>query len=199
MAKLNYDDLTVDELRALSRSAESRANVFRSLAGRDEKYRGRLDEVNADFRDLSQRLRDQGVDPSNTDPTSTVVDKEGTAPTLADGQGNFADHAETANLGGIGINDSNTDPEGVRQELSDRADPDSIEERQRRVAEAQAVIDAGGATPRTDTAATGRPSVKRERLSATDRAKASAKVAGARTTEPTSAPTSGEGSGAPAA
>jgi hypothetical protein len=167
MTERNLDDLTNEEVLALSRAAEAKANVFRGLAARDDKYRTRLADVTAEAQEYADHIRDQGLDPASTDPTSTVPDKEGTAPSLADGEGNFADHAEIANLGGIGINDSNTNPEAVRAELAARADPDAVSERTANVEKAQRIIDAGGDLKRAGASISdkkNRGAAKRERV-----------------------------------
>lgn len=110
----NLDNLSHAELIAMSRAHESRMNVLRNRSLQDpQRYGRRFKEVTADHRAITDRLRDMG----GTDPVATVPDKEGTAPTLADAHGNFAPDAKVANIGGIGIRDSNTNPERAKAEL----------------------------------------------------------------------------------
>ena len=119
--EVNLDDLTTDELLAMTRAAEARANVFRGLAKGDESHQPALDAAQADLQKYSDALKDHNMDTSGAviDPTLTVLDKEGTSPTMADATGTFAADAETANIGGIGINDSNADPEGALEKLKE--------------------------------------------------------------------------------
>lgn len=124
----DLDNMTTDEVLALSRAAESRMNVFRSLANGDDRHGPALAKAQADYQRYADVLRDHNYDPTGAmiDPTLTVPDKEGTAPTLADATGTFAADAETANVGGIGINDSNADPEGAKAKLEEQAARDDM-------------------------------------------------------------------------
>lgn len=116
----DIDNMTTDELLSMSRNAESRMNVFTQLAQTSDRHQAGLDAARADFDRYAAALKEHNYDPTGAliDPTLTVVDKEGTAPTLADATGTFAADAETANVGGIGINDSNADPEGAKEKLA---------------------------------------------------------------------------------
>lgn len=124
----NLDDMSTDELLSLSRAAESRVNVFTQLADVNAKHQPALDKAAADFRRYADALKEHNYDPTGAliDPRLTVPDKEGTAPTLADATGTFAADAETANVGGIGINDSNADPEGAVDKLQEQASRDML-------------------------------------------------------------------------
>ena len=123
--ELDLEKLTTDELLALVRAAESRVNVFAQLnRGEPERYQEALEEATADMQKYADALKDHNYFPTGDmiDPTKTVPDKEGTAPTLADGTGTFAEDAVVANIGGIGINDSNANPEGALQKLKEMAE-----------------------------------------------------------------------------
>lgn len=144
--------MTNEEVLALSRASEARANVFRGLSLRyPERFDDRLGELASEAQRYTAELKERGMAPDmvtgNWDPTLTVLDKEGTAPTLADGEGNFAADARTANIGGIGIRDSNTDPDGAMEKLRALSDPEMIKERQAAIKEAQETIAAGGVRP----------------------------------------------------
>lgn len=123
----DIDNMTTDELLAMSRAAESRMNVFTSLSlQQGDRHSAALEDAKSDFARYADALKDHNMDVTGAvvDPTATVPDKEGTAPTLADATGSFAADAEVANIGGIGINDSNADPDGALEKLNANADRD---------------------------------------------------------------------------
>lgn len=129
IAEVDVDDMTTDELLAAARNAESRVNVFTSLAqANPQRHQKALDAAVADFRKFADALKEHNYDPSGAliDPSLVVPDKEGTAPSLADATGAYADDAYTANQGGIGIKTSNADPEGAQAELAERAGRDDM-------------------------------------------------------------------------
>lgn len=129
VAEVDVEDMTTDELLAASRNAESRMNVFSSLAQTDPQRHGEaLNKAKADFAKFADALKEHNYDPTGKiiDPSLVVPDKEGTAPTLADAGGNFADDAWVANQGGIGEDMSNTDPEGAMERAAERAGRDDM-------------------------------------------------------------------------
>lgn len=87
---------------ALSRRAESEANVFRSLSGppKPEDYQG----PHAERAELASRLGRRAAELGGPYP----IDPEGTAYPMADRRGNYAEDADTANQGGVGVFDSNS-------------------------------------------------------------------------------------------
>lgn len=117
-----FDEMTHTELQDHSRAAEARAAVFRGRAAQDPRFNGKLQEARESAVDINTRLRDMD------DPVNVVPDKEGTAPTLADATGTFAADAEVANVGGIGIKDSNADPEKAKEIMTGERAPDTPEE-----------------------------------------------------------------------
>lgn len=120
----DIDNMTTDELLSMSRAAESRLNVFSQLAVNSDRHGAALADAKADFDRYASALKEHNYDPTGAliDPTLTVPDKEGTAPTLSDATGAFAADAEVANIGGIGINDSNADPDGALEKLMEQSD-----------------------------------------------------------------------------
>lgn len=128
--ELDLEKLTTDELLALARAAESKANVFAQLAQSDpERHSAQAEEANAELQKYADALKEHNYTASGAmiDPTKTVPDKEGTAPTLADATGTYAEDAVVANIGGIGINNSNADPDGALAELKRRAEEGSAD------------------------------------------------------------------------
>lgn len=127
--EFNLDDMTTDELLALTRAAEARANVFRGLVQVNDSHQEALDAAQGDLQKYSDALKDRNYDMTGAliDPTKTVPDKEGTEPTLADATGTYAENAVVANIGGIGINDSNADPDGAMEKLKAAAERGGME------------------------------------------------------------------------
>lgn len=123
--EVNVEELSTDELLSLARAAESKVNVFSQLSRSDpDRHTEQLATAQADLQKYADALKEHNytIGGEMIDPTKTVPDKEGTAPTLADGEGNYAADATVANIGGIGIRNSNTDPEGALAELKRRAE-----------------------------------------------------------------------------
>lgn len=124
---LDVKNMTRSELEVQSRKMESEMSILSSRAAADpDAYKGALAERQKDYQAIHKRLQDLDVGPGVPDP-------EGTSPTLADAEGNFADDARTARIGGIGVRNSNTDPEGVLRKQRARlkeagVDPDTVAE-----------------------------------------------------------------------
>ena len=111
---IDLDKMNFNQLVELSRATEARANVFRSRATFNDGMRPALDEALADAKLIADKLRDMGGDLS----LLGRQDPEGTAPTYSDAHGSYAPDVETAQLGGVGINFSNTEPELAKQVMT---------------------------------------------------------------------------------
>lgn len=85
---------------AVTRAAESRAQILRSKAATNPAYAKLAEEAERNAQNASRRLA--GLPEVHPDP-------EGTAQNLADSEGNFAANADVAAVGGTGIKASNTD------------------------------------------------------------------------------------------
>ena len=109
-APLKLEDLDGATLEALARKSDAKANFFAGRPNNQKEAQAAADEAKRIHAEIDKRAG----------RFSDVVDPEGTAPTLADGLGNFADDPEQANAGGIGIKDSNSQsPEATAQEIAD--------------------------------------------------------------------------------
>lgn len=110
----NLDKLSFSQLQELSRAAEAKASVLRSKALQfPDRYQAALDEANAQLTAVGDRLRDIGGAEG-----ITLQDREGTAPTYSDKFGAYAKDVDVANLGGVGIDFSNTNPDLARQVMA---------------------------------------------------------------------------------
>lgn len=110
------------ELEAHSRNLEAKMNVLRSKASQNEAFDKPLGETNKEYEQVSRRLADM-------DNERREVDLEGTAPTLSDRTGAFAPDAETARLGGVGIHDSNENPDEARKVKEESEDTEKVQKR----------------------------------------------------------------------
>lgn len=109
----NIADMTFPQLMEASRAIESKAQVLRNLSFQmPDRYQGVLEEAEAKSKEITDRLREFGG------VAEVLQDREGTAPSLADKFGNYAENADVANLGGIGIDFSNTNPDLARQVMA---------------------------------------------------------------------------------
>lgn len=104
----NYEAYDSATLEQISRKHEGKAALLMSR-GDKQGAQASADEAKAVNDEIQKRA----------DAFSDVRDPEGTAPTLSDGLGNFADSPAQANAGGIGIRDSNSkSPEAVAEEIA---------------------------------------------------------------------------------
>lgn len=118
-AMANLEGMSYAQLVEMSRAAEAKASVLRSLALRNDKYQGALDEANGQLKEIGDRLRDVG----GAEATA-LQDRQGTAPSYSDRHGAFAEDAVTANLGGIGIDYSNVNPDLAKQVMTGEVTPE---------------------------------------------------------------------------
>lgn len=111
---LDVSKLDKVDLDGLSRRMESEMNTLRSQGVESDHQL--MKQRSGFFQKLQKRTAELSGE-------QIPVDLEGTSQSLADGEGNFAKDANVARVGGIGVKNSNTDPEGVlkaqRQRLED--------------------------------------------------------------------------------
>ncbi|GGD43459.1 hypothetical protein [Aureimonas glaciei] len=104
-SELQNDPLLAE---AIARRDESRAQILRARANRTggnsvERLAAAFDKMAAQAEKASRQSTDALGDIDQPQP-----DKAGTAPTLSDSAGNFAPNPAVANVGGIGVEASNT-------------------------------------------------------------------------------------------
>lgn len=103
----DYTKMSRADLEVQSRRMESELAVLSSRArANPEGFKKNVDERNEKYEAIRKRIHE--IDSEKMPP-----DPEGTSPTLADAEGNYAADAGVAAVGGIGVKNSNTDPDGV--------------------------------------------------------------------------------------
>ncbi|MBB4000957.1 hypothetical protein [Aurantimonas endophytica] len=93
---------------AIARRDESRAHILRSRANRAGG--GAVERLASAFDKMAQQAEKASRQSADAidDIEPPQLDKAGTAPTLSDSAGNFAPNPDVANVGGIGVEASNT-------------------------------------------------------------------------------------------
>lgn len=129
MLDIKVNELNREQLETYSRRMEAELNILNGrAAGNPTAFKKTVDERTKQYQSVQKRIHELDASPGVPDP-------EGTSPTLADAEGNYADNARIAHIGGIGVNNSNTDPEGVlrrQRKTLERAgiDPETVPENQ---------------------------------------------------------------------